>query len=126
MDIATEFASVKPATIEAFSNYIKQIPNLNASILVQCAESLFVDPGLSLAASRAALSALIQGIDKLPTEELIDGTKEILSILHPRAVMFEEQIQQLRELLARGYQDCEDWQLAAQALAGIPVNSSYL
>ncbi|KAL6774595.1 hypothetical protein ACKKBG_A25590 [Auxenochlorella protothecoides x Auxenochlorella symbiontica] len=87
----------------------------------------FIDHVLSdsvpLLLSRQLLSLLASSISRLPSDCQEDVARHALDRLQPRAVSHEEQITALREQLALVYERRELWSQAAQALAGIDLDS---
>ncbi|EFN55852.1 hypothetical protein CHLNCDRAFT_48784 [Chlorella variabilis] len=87
----------------------------------------FVDHVLSdavpLVLSRQLLLAFAQSLPQLAPDVQRDVSTYALDKVHPRAVSYEEQVSAIREQLAAVYEAQEEWSKAAQALAGIDLDS---
>lgn len=76
-----------------------------------------------LVLSRQLLLAFAQSLKRLPVEVQQSVATYTLEKVQPRAVSYEEQVMLIREQLSEVYQQQEEWSKAAQALAGIDLDS---
>jgi len=73
--------------------------------------------------SRQLLTCICQTIDQMPHEKSQPFCVVALHALHARAISFEEQVTQIKQILARIYQAAENWSEAARTLHSIPLDS---
>lgn len=84
-----------------------------------------VQESLGLLLSRLLFQDFINGFhqkaEELPVETALEIWQFCLALLATRAVAFEEQISQVREIMADIYESSEDWSEAANILKGRSV-----
>lgn len=92
--------------------------------LVTYADSLLSSSGLNIISLRPLLTQLINALTAAPAEVKVRVGAHLSESLQPQVASFEEQDAILRETLADGYEEQEDWSAAAKALQGIHLEST--
>lgn len=83
-----------------------------------------ISANLGVIATRPLLSSLISSLSSAPSEVRVTVGSHITDELASQAASYEEQNSTVREILASGYEEEEEWSKAAQALQGIQLDST--
>ncbi|RDD47177.1 COP9 signalosome complex subunit 4 [Trichoplax sp. H2] len=86
-------------------------------------ESLVVDEHIDLVTSRQMLAELAEKLSSLPDESTKEICHFIISKVQPRALSFEDQLITIRRILSGMYEKEQNWNDAANVLAGIQLES---
>eukprot|EP00123_Amoebidium_parasiticum_P014127 comp22346_c0_seq1/m.33253 comp22346_c0_seq1/g.33253 ORF comp22346_c0_seq1/g.33253 comp22346_c0_seq1/m.33253 type:complete len:402 (-) comp22346_c0_seq1:277-1482(-) len=80
---------------------------------------------VALMVSRQFFSDLASLLPRLPADVLKSTAHTALDIIQPRAVSFEEQVSEIRMVLAHQYEQEENWAESARVLMAIPLDSGH-
>lgn len=83
-----------------------------------------ISANLGVIVTRPLLSTLISSLASSPSEVKVTVGSHIADALASQAASYEEQNSTVREILASGYEEEEEWTKAAQALQGIQLDST--
>ncbi|KAK5953129.1 hypothetical protein OHC33_005697 [Knufia fluminis] len=97
--------------------------NEQADSLIAYVDSLS-SSSLGIISTKPLLTSLIQSLNSTPSDVKVKVGAHIADNLQNQAASFEEQNAIVREILASGYEEEEDWSKAAQALQGIQLDST--
>lgn len=98
-------------------------PSEQSSSLVAYTDSL-LSSSLGIISTKPLLTNLIQSLSSTPSTVKIEVGSHIADVLENQTASFEEQNAVVREILATGYEEEEEWTKAAQALQGIQLDST--
>lgn len=79
---------------------------------------------LGIISTKPLLTSLIQALASTPADVKVKVGAHIADKLQSQTASFEEQNATVRDILATGYEEEEDWSKAAQALQGIHLEST--
>lgn len=79
---------------------------------------------LGIISTKPLLTSLIQALGSTPADVKVKVGAHIADKLQSQTASFEEQNATVRDILATGYEEEEDWSKAAQALQGIHLEST--
>jgi COP9 signalosome complex subunit 4 len=92
--------------------------------LIAIIDAIFAD-SLGIVVTRSLSILFVQTLKEVPSNDTkIEVGEHALTIFQSQASSFEEQITQVRELMADAHENDEDFLAAAKVLAGIPTESS--
>lgn len=94
-----------------------------SNCLIIYADALF-SSSLGIISTKPLVTALVHALTSVPAEVKIEVGSHIADTLQNQTASFEEQNAVVREILASGYEEEEDWTKAAQALQGIQLDST--
>ncbi|KAJ9662457.1 hypothetical protein H2198_001346 [Neophaeococcomyces mojaviensis] len=94
-----------------------------AASLIAYVDSL-VNASIGIISTKPLLSSLITSLSSAPAEVKVKVGSHIADNLENQIASFEEQNAVVREILATGYEEEEEWSKAAQALQGIQLDST--
>lgn len=91
--------------------------------LITYTDSL-LSSSLGIISTKPLLTNLVQSLSSTPSSVKIQVGSHIADTLQNQTASFEEQNAVVREILATGYEEEEEWSKAAQALQGIQLDST--
>lgn len=94
-----------------------------AESLILYTDSL-LSSSLGIISTKPLLTSLVQSLSSTPSSVKIQVGSHIADSLQNQTASFEEQNAVVREILATGYEEEEEWSKAAQALQGIQLDST--
>ncbi|KAK5091857.1 hypothetical protein LTR70_001168 [Exophiala xenobiotica] len=94
-----------------------------ASSLIAYVDALS-SSSLGIISTKPLLTSLIQALASTPSNVKVKVGAHIAEQLQSQTASFEEQNATVRDILATGYEEEEDWSKAAQALQGIHLEST--
>jgi len=94
-----------------------------ASSLIAYVDALS-SSSLGIISTKPLLTSLIQALASTPSHVKVKVGAHIADNLQNQTASFEEQNATVRDILATGYEEEEDWSKAAQALQGIHLEST--
>ena len=83
-----------------------------------------INESVGLVISRQLFGDLCTALGKLSTVDAKSIANYALERIQPRAISFEDQVTNYRQLLSEIYENERDWKKAASMLSGIPLETS--
>lgn len=127
---ALQQATGSPNKSGAYSQILSELVTSSYSSPVEQSSNLiaYVDSltssSLNLISRKPLLTSLIQSLSSAPSDVKVAVGAHIVDHLQNQTASYEEQNATVREILASGYEQEEDWSKAAQALQGIQLDSA--
>ncbi|KAF2468125.1 COP9 signalosome-like protein complex subunit 4 [Lindgomyces ingoldianus] len=124
--IETAPAADKPSRYNSLLQTVLKTSNSSnlAANLIAFASSLLGDP-LGIVASRPLLAAFVEQFRKVEDADVkVEVGQQVLDLLAPKVVSYEEQDTQIKEILADAYEAQEDYRGSAKILQTITLDSS--
>ncbi|ORY00255.1 COP9 signalosome-like protein complex subunit 4 [Clohesyomyces aquaticus] len=119
-----ETASDKPARYSALLKTVLTSTGDPGANLIAYTRSLLGD-SLGIVASRPLLAAFVEQFRNVKDAEVkVEVGQQVLELLAPKVVSYEEQDTQIKEILADAYEEQEDYRGSAKILQTITLDSS--
>mmetsp|Transcript_3318 Transcript_3318/g.5851 ORF Transcript_3318/g.5851 Transcript_3318/m.5851 type:complete len:405 (-) Transcript_3318:467-1681(-) len=109
--------------IEQYKALLQQYFGHVAVLQIKAFVDHMVREDVPLVISRQLFKCFAEELTKLPPEAIKDVANYAIEKTQTVLVSFEEQVSNIREHLAKIYEDEENWGMAAKILSGIPLDS---